>query len=82
MVMRKAANMANRIGVSFLGIVENMSFFKAPDTGNEYEIIGPSHAERTAHTLNVPVLARLSIDCRISVLCDQGKVEECQVPEF
>jgi len=82
MVVRKAANMANQIGVPILGIVENMSFFKAPDTGNKYEIFGPSHAEETAHALNVPVLARLPIDSDIAVLCDQGKVEECQIREF
>lgn len=82
MVVRKAANMANQIGVPILGIVENMSFFKAPDTGNEYEVFGPSHADETAHALNVPVLARLPIDSSIAVLCDQGKVAECQIPEF
>jgi hydrogenase maturation protease len=82
MVVRKAANMASQVGVPLLGIVENMSFFKAPDTGNEYEIFGPSHADETANSLDIPVLARLPIDSNIAVLCDQGKVEECQVPEF
>jgi len=82
MVVRKAANMATQIGVPILGIVENMSFFRAPDTGNEYEIFGPSHADETANTLEVPVLARLPIDSNIAILCDQGKVEECQIPEF
>ena len=82
MVVRKAANMATQIGVPILGIVENMSFFRAPDTGNEYEIFGPSHADETANTLEIPVLARLPIDSNIAILCDQGKVEECQIPEF
>ena len=82
MVVRKAANMAAQIGIPILGIVENMSFFKAPDTGKEYQVFGPSHAEETAQALNVPVLARLPIDSRIAVLCDQGKVEECQLSEF
>lgn len=82
MVVRKAANMASQVGVPILGIVENMSFFKAPDTGSEYEIFGPSHAEETADSLEIPVLARLPIDSNIAVLCDQGKVEECQIHEF
>jgi len=82
MVVRKAANMASHVGVPLLGIVENMSFFKAPDTGSEYEIFGPSHAQETADILDVPVLARLPIDSNIAVLCDQGKVEECHLPEF
>lgn len=82
MVVRKAANMANQIGIPILGIVENMSFFRAPDTGKEYEIFGPSHAEETAKMLNIPVLARLPVDSSIAVRCDQGKVEECQILEF
>jgi hypothetical protein len=82
MVVRKAANMATQVGVPLLGIVENMSFFKAPDTGSEYEIFGPSHAQETADALDIPVLARLPIDSNIAVLCDQGKVEECHLREF
>lgn len=82
MVVRKAANMASQVGVPLLGIVENMSFFKAPDTGSEYEVFGPSHADETANALDIPVLARLPINSDIAVLCDQGNVEECQVPEF
>lgn len=82
MVVRKAANMTNQIGIPILGIVENMSYFKAPDTGTEYEIFGPSHVEETAKALNIPVLARLPIDSSIAVRCDQGKVEDCQIPEF
>jgi Mrp family chromosome partitioning ATPase len=82
MVVRKAANMANQIGISIFGIIENMSFFRAPDTGKEYEIFGTSHAEETAKMLNIPVLARLPVDSSIAVRYDQGKVEECQIPEF
>ena len=82
MVVRKAANMVHQIGIPVLGLVENMSFFKAPDTGKEYEVFGPSHAEVTAQALKVPILARLPIDASIAMQCDQGKVEECQMPEF
>lgn len=82
MVVRKAANMAAQIGIPILGIVENMSFFRAPDTGKEYEVFGPSHTEETANALNIPILARLPIDASIATHCDQGKVEECQMPEF
>lgn len=82
MVVRKAANMANQVGIPILGVVENMSFFKAPDTGNEYEVFGPSHAHETAEALDIPVLAHLPIDSNIAVLCDQGKVEEYHLAEF
>lgn len=82
MVVRKAANMAQHIGVPLLGLVENMSFFKAPDTGKDYEVFGPSHAEETARSLNVPLIARLPLDASIASLCDKGELEECQMPAF
>jgi Mrp family chromosome partitioning ATPase len=82
MVVRKAASMVHQIGIPVLGLIENMSFFKAPDTGKEYEIFGPGHAEITAQALRVPILARLPIDANISIQCDHGKVENCQMSEF
>ncbi len=82
MVVRKAANMATQVGIPILGLVENMSFFRAPDTGKEYEIFGPSHADNTAKALHIPVLARLPIDSNLAILCDQGRVEECHMKEF
>jgi ATP-binding protein involved in chromosome partitioning len=82
MVVRKAAHMVHQIGIPVLGLVENMSFFKAPDTGKEYEVFGPSHAEGTAQALQIPILARLPVDANIAMLCDAGKVEECQMPAF
>ena len=48
----------------------------------EYEVFGLSHAEVTAQALKVPILARLPIDASIAIRCNQGKVEECQMPEF
>lgn len=82
MVVRKAANMAQQVGIPILGLIENMSFFKAPDTNKAYEVFGPSHAEKTAQDLHVPVIARLPIDASITTLCDQGRVEECRMTEF
>lgn len=82
MVVRKAANMVRQIGIPILGLVENMSFFKAPDTGTVYEVFGTSHAEVTAQALDVPILARLPIDASVATRCDHGLVEECQMAEF
>ena len=82
MVVRKAANMVNQVGIPVLGLVENMSFYIAPDTGKQYDVFGPSHAELTAKALNIPILARLPIDPLVTILCDEGKVEEFQMPEF
>jgi Mrp family chromosome partitioning ATPase len=82
MVVRKAANMASQIAVPVLGLVENMSYFTAPDTGNRYEVFGQSHAEATSKAIGAPLLARLPLDPLTALHCDKGEVEECQVGDF
>jgi Mrp family chromosome partitioning ATPase len=82
MVVRKAANMARQMGAPILGLVENMSYFQCPDTGKCYELFGPSHAEEMAQDIGVPFLGRLPVDPAISVACDKGRIENCDVPAF
>ncbi|MBC8449677.1 MAG: Mrp/NBP35 family ATP-binding protein [Chloroflexi bacterium] len=82
MVVRKAASMAQRLGVPILGLVENMSYFVCPDTGKRYELFGPSHAEEMARKLWIPFLGRLPIDPEIARLCDAGQIEEYAAEEF
>ncbi len=82
MVVRKAANMAGLVGIPLLGIIENMSYFIAPDTGKKYEIFGPSHVESIAQAFNLPLLARLPIDSQIAIFCDQGNLEQARMAEF
>jgi Mrp family chromosome partitioning ATPase len=75
MVVRKAAQMIEQVGVPILGLVENMSYFVCPDTGKQHEIFGHSQSESMAARLGVPFLGRLPIDPRIAGLCDGGKIE-------
>ena len=69
------ADGAVRSDVPLLGLVENMSYFACPDTGKQYEIFGPSHAEEMAAQLGLPFLGRLPIDPKVATLCDAGQVE-------
>ena len=82
MVVKKAVGMVNTLGIPMLGVVENMSFFRCPDNGKEYEIFGPSHAGEIAKTGGCEVLARLSIQPEITRLGDAGQVEQAVLPEF
>lgn len=82
LVVRKAAHLLNRLDIPILGIVENMSYFHCPGCEQEYAIFGPSHAEQLAIDFNTPLVARLPIDPDIAQLCDQGKVEQIQIPEI
>ncbi len=80
MIVRKAANLVHQLKKPILGVVENMSYFVAPDTGATYEIFGPSYADRVAELAQAPVFARLPIDPRKAALADEGRVEEIDDP--
>jgi Mrp family chromosome partitioning ATPase len=82
MVVRKAAQMAQHMGVPILGLIENMSYFVCPDTRKQYNIFGLSHAEEMATRLGVPFLGRLPIDPEIARLCDAGRIEEYPAESF
>jgi hybrid cluster-associated redox disulfide protein len=80
MIVRKAANLVHQLKKSILGVVENMSYFTAPDTGKRYDIFGPSYADAVAELAQAPVLARIPIDPRKAELADAGLVEEIDDP--
>jgi hypothetical protein len=75
MTVRKVAHMALQMQMPILGLVENMSYYQCPNTGERHEIFGPSHAEETANWIGVPFLGRLPLDPEIAVLCDTGYLE-------
>jgi Mrp family chromosome partitioning ATPase len=80
MIVRKAANLVHQLNKPIVGVVENMSYFVAPDTGKRYEIFGPSYAQQVAELANAPLLATLPIDPTLVALADAGRVEEIDSP--
>lgn len=75
MIVTKAVKMARMMNIPVLGLVENLSYFECPDNGKQYKVFGESHIEETAAEHDLPILARLPIDTRISVACDRGLIE-------
>ena len=69
---RKGLNMFAKVNVPLLGIVENMSYFIAPDTGHRYDIFGHGGAQREAERLNVPFLGAVPLHMQIRELSDAG----------
>jgi ATP-binding protein involved in chromosome partitioning len=70
--VRKAVGMFQRLNVPILGIVENMSYFVAPDTGHRYAIFGEGGGRRIADEYGVPLLAQLPLDPDTRVGGDEG----------
>lgn len=68
----KALRMYQQLNVDILGIVENMSYFRAPDTGAEYDIFGRGGAKNAADRVGVPFLGEIPINISIRVSGDSG----------
>jgi len=82
MVVGKAQQMAEKMNVPILGLMENMSYFVAPDTGKRYDLFGPSRAEERAREMGLPFLGQLPIDPRIAELSDRGRIEDYESEVF
>jgi ATP-binding protein involved in chromosome partitioning len=73
--------MFERVNVPVFGIIENMSYFIAPDTGNKYDIFGSGGGEKLASELNAKLLGAIPIDPRIREGGDSGKPIVEALPE-
>ena len=69
---RKGLNMFRRVDVPVLGIIENMSYFIAPDTGKRYDIFGHGGARQEAERLDTPFLGEVPLDMVIRETSDAG----------
>ena len=75
MIVSKAVKMAELMNIPIVGLVENMSYFKCSDCGNEHKIFGDSHIDEIAKKHKLKVLAKLPIAPKISAACDKGMIE-------
>jgi ATP-binding protein involved in chromosome partitioning len=69
---RKGLNMFRKVEVPVLGIVENMSYFIAPDTGARYDIFGHGGARAEAERIGVPFLGEVPLTIGIRETSDAG----------
>ncbi len=60
--VRKALAMFRKLNVPILGLVENMSYFVAPDTGKRYAIFGEGGGARVAEEFDVPLLGQIPLE--------------------
>jgi len=70
---RKGLNMFRKVDVPLLGIVENMSYFVAPDTGKRYDIFGHGGAKKEAERLGVAFLGEVPLEMGIRESSDDGR---------
>ena len=78
---RKGLNMFTKVEVPVLGIVENMSYFIAPDTGKRYDIFGHGGARAEAENIGVPFLGEVPLTIAIRETSDAGTPVVVSDPE-
>jgi len=75
MIVGKAVNMAKKMNVPILGLIENYSYLACPDCGKKISVFGESHIDETAEHYGLPVLGKLPIDPKLASMCDAGTIE-------
>src|SRR5258707_148455 len=70
--VRRALRMFETVAVPVLGIIENMSYFIAPDTGTRYNIFGEGGGARVAGEYGVPFLGSVPMGIEVREGGDTG----------
>lgn len=80
MIVTKAVNMAEKMNIPILGVVENMSYLVCPDCGKKISVFGESHIDEAAREHGIKVLARIPIDPKVAAMVDGGRIEYVEAP--
>ena len=78
---RRAANMAKKLEIKNIGIVENMSGLICPHCGERIDLFGSGGGEEEAKKLDVLFLGRVPIDPQARAEADNGHPIVLQAPE-
>lgn len=69
----RAINMATKLGIPYIGVVENMAGLVCPHCSAVIELFGAGGGEKLASKYNVPFLGSIPIDIDARILGDKGK---------
>src|SRR5436190_957604 len=70
---RKAVNMFAQVRVPVLGLVENMSYLIAPNSGERIDVFGQGGGKRTADQMGITFLGELALDPDVRIGGDSGQ---------
>ena len=68
----RAVSLYKKFNVPILGVIENMSYYVIPKTGENISIFTGDGGNKIAFDHNLDLLTKLPIDPRISIACDAG----------
>lgn len=77
----KGVKMFQKVNVTILGLVENMSYFVCPHCGERSEIFDHGNTQKACAELDVPYLGEIPFHTSIRIGSDQGKPIVVTEPE-
>ena len=80
-IVAKAINFVKKNGISLLGIVENMSYFRCPKCGSTYQLLGKSTGEELAKKYDTVLLEKIPLDPYIGEALDKGTPYLIEYPD-
>lgn len=78
---RKGLKMFEKVGITLLGVVENMSMHVCSHCGHAEPIFGAGGAEKLCAEYGIPFLGKLPLDARIREQTDSGKPPVANAPD-
>ncbi len=66
--------MFQSMGVTILGLIENMSVFRCPDCNTDYYFFSQKKTKRISEQFGVPILASIPLDPTLRSFGDAGKI--------
>ncbi len=79
--VRRAVKMFEQVNVPVLGVIENMSYFIAPDTGNKYEIFGRGGGQKLCDEYGLNFLGQIPLGMEVREGGDKGVPVVVSFPE-
>ncbi len=79
--VRRAVKMFEQVNVPVLGVIENMSYFIAPDTGNKYEIFGRGGGQKLCDEYGLNFLGEVPMGMEVREGGDKGIPVVVSFPE-
>jgi Mrp family chromosome partitioning ATPase len=74
-IVIKSVNMAQKLNVPVLGLVENMSYFECKNCGTRTYIFGESKSREVAEKTKIKFITEIPIDPGMVDLANEGRIE-------
>lgn len=76
MIVQKGINMAKKMNIPVVGLIENLSYVQPPSYPEPYYLFGKGKTEEVANELRIDFLGNIPIEMEFAELSDSGKIFE------